>query len=389
MVTIPILVRSMVIILIRLRSADDITLTADLVDYIHTPLPDWAKEDEQTFTLDWWNHTPLPSGREDHDLWMTFDTLGKCHKDDKITPWPPKTYDPVPRRMKALSEEGSPTEVRQLTEGYCRTCIRLLEFIRNLQQELKTVRNTYRGWVTIFHHRATQAQVRALGLYGVLQALAVKEAAEASSMAVEAAAPAPPPVELSLEEIKAILLKDMMSHTTTKNCLDNKFLSPTVPLTSLPSDARPFSDVNESARAPPPLAPDDCPEIFQGPPFAHKYGVATTADIPPDWNEGEKKVVRFFTELDESVSTLDPGSRVYHRDRALQDLLDAMPVPDAPANRANKTFVPQTLPSDDDNEKSAGKLHMQKFTPMTLVSSESDGEGPSRGTKPAALAPPR
>ena len=97
MVTIPILVRSMVIILIRLRSADDITLTADLVDYIHTPLPDWAKEDEQTFTLDWWNHTPLLSGREDHDLWMTFDTLGKCHKDDKITPWPPKTYDPVPR----------------------------------------------------------------------------------------------------------------------------------------------------------------------------------------------------------------------------------------------------------------------------------------------------
>lgn len=384
MVTIPILIRSVTVILIRLRKADDLALTADLVDYIHTPLPDWAKEDELAFTLDWWNSDPLPCGLEDNDLWMTFDTLVKCYMNDKVTPWPPRIYEPVPRGMKTFMEEGNPTEVRKLTDGYCRTCVRLLEFIRNLQLQLKAVRNTYRGWATIFHNRATQAQVRASGMFEVLQALAEKEAAAASSMAADGDASAQSPVELSLEEVKDILFKDMMSHTAA-NCLDNEVMSPAI--TSLPLDTRPFSIIDESAGAPPSLAPGDYPETNQGPPFARDRGLLSSADIPPDWKEADKKVFRFFAELDESVSTFDPGSVVYHRDQGLKDLLDAMPAPGAPATRVTKPFVPQTLASEDDDVQSAGKKQPRKFRPATLASSESEAEEQGRGVKPTAPSP--
>ncbi len=175
MVNVPILVRSMVVLLVRLSKANDIALSSDLVDYIHTPLPNPEEEENQSFSLDWWNNTPLPSGLETPARWMTLDTMGKCHKRDKIPQWPPKSYD-VPRRMSHLFDQENPCNTRPLTEGYCRTCCRLLEFVRHLQQELKSVRNTYRGWVTISRHRAVQAQLRASGLYGILEALAKKEA---------------------------------------------------------------------------------------------------------------------------------------------------------------------------------------------------------------------
>ena len=184
-----------------------------------------AGEDKQHFTLDWWMQSPFPSGQEQPALWMDFDTIGKFHKRDKIPMWPNKHYEVMPWRMKPLSEEGNPTDSRPLTEGYCRTCARLLEFIRNLQQELKTVRNTYRGWVTIFQHRAMQAQVRASGLYGILEALAQKEAAGAGAIAAESGAPAATPAKLSITKIRGILQTDMMLISPTRNCLDNHFLS--------------------------------------------------------------------------------------------------------------------------------------------------------------------
>ncbi len=84
MVTIPILIRSTVVNLVRLRNADHIMVTADLVDYIHTPLAASDQQTVQSFSLDWWNQTPFPTGQEQPVLWMNFDAIGRCHKTDKI-----------------------------------------------------------------------------------------------------------------------------------------------------------------------------------------------------------------------------------------------------------------------------------------------------------------
>ncbi len=97
-------------------------------------------------------------------------------------------------------------------------------------------------------------------------------------------------------------------------------------------DTRPFSTIDDGAGGTSFTCAGDYPEMNQGPPFARDRGLLSAADIPPDWKEADKKVVRFFADLDESVSTFDPGSVVYHRDQGLKDLLDAMPRSRCPGN---------------------------------------------------------
>ncbi len=114
-----------------------------------------------------------------------------------------------------------------------------------------------------------------------------------------------------MAEILSILQNDMLHVAPTKHCLDNDFLSPTVPLTPLPPDAKPFSEVDPAAGAPPPLAPEEYSACFERPPLGIDRGDPGAGEMPSGWKPAEKKVVHFFTELDESVSTLDPASRVF------------------------------------------------------------------------------
>ncbi len=56
-----------------------------------------------------------------------------------------------------------------------------------------------------------------------------------------------------------------------------------------------------------------------------------------------------------------------------------MPDPSAGAKGTIATFIPKTLSSGD--ERSTGTREVRKYTPMTLSSDESHGEGPSQGNK--------
>ncbi len=180
----------------------------------------------------------------------------------------------------------------------------------------------------------------------VLEALAKKEATEAAAMVADSGAPAPTPAEMTIDDIHGVLMNDMMSNSPT-NCLDNHFLSPTRPCSSLPADAISFSELDEAAAAPPSLAPEnELPNIqlLKG----RKGGVPDAGAMASHLHPKDQRVVRFFSELADSVSTLDPGSRVFHHDQHLQDLLDAMEQPDAAGRRPIAKFVPQTLSSDDE-----------------------------------------
>lgn len=368
--TVPIIIRSLLVNLSRLNKADDIHLTEDLIDYIHTPLPPGELEHEQSFTLDWWNDVSFPMGNEEPAEWMTFGTMGKIYKLDNLPPPEPKGQDilfEVPRRMFKLLDHWHPSNTRKLPEGYCRTCARLLEFVRILQQELKSLRNTFRGWETIFRHRATQAQIRASALYGVLQVLAEKEGAMADTNGGKG-------VELSSLVVQGILHSDMLFCEPTQ-ALDLNSMSPTRPLSPMPTDAMAFSVQSEGARAPPSLATAECPDFFRFPPLGPDRNEVKLEDLPEGWKEGFEQAIQRFKDIEDECSTLDPATTVFADDGVLQELLDAMPAP-----QGTGTSISQ----GDRNQSTKGKA---KFTPVVVSSSGSEMGGSIEKT--AAAGAPR
>lgn len=417
MVTVPIIIRTLVVNLVRLSKADDIKFSADLVDFLHTPVAAGSDDSElPRYSLDWWNSDTFPCGDENPPVWMNFDNMAQCRSMDQVRRTESDQSQPrlhqVPHRIINVTDDHT-MNTRQLPEGYCRLCAQLLEMIRILQQEMKATRNTYRGWEEIYKHRATMAQFRASGLHALLCVLASKDSAGrdpgatadggggtnggASTYVGAAANTGTGPAAigtngaamdaggavanasaganvLSLAEVRTILEREMMVvDTTGHGGLDLDYLSPTFELSSLDDEVLPFDLVSDS-KPPSELARAAYPDFFTYPPLGPDRGQPNANELPAGWKQTENTAGDnpgpSFRQIEEGT-TLDPATIFYMDPTEESGFLKA-------STSIKQKFVPAVLSSSEGSREShhppPGSTLLSTFVPATVSSSESDGK---------------
>ncbi|KJA18167.1 hypothetical protein HYPSUDRAFT_1100213 [Hypholoma sublateritium FD-334 SS-4] len=435
MITVPIVIRTLVVNLFRLQKANDVYFSADLVDYLHTPVAAGSWDEElPRYSLDWWNSSTFPVGNEEPALWMDFDTMAQCRSMDRIRrpKSPPPSGNTMPRQVINVVDDRAPN-VRLLPDGYCRQCARLLDIMCIIQQEMKGTRNTQNGWQTIFKHRATVSQFTASGLHGLLCAMedgAMESkglsagvspsagATEGTGGCVDAGAATGvvggldagagsgaggckdsgagagtdgniaaragaggKEDELTLEQVKEILERGMMLFDPEGHSLELNFFSPTVALNTLDADAEPF-DIISDTNAPPSLARGTYPDFFGYPPLGPDRTLPTLDELPAGWKQdgdtSYNEPVPSFHEIEEGFPTLDPASIFYNYDPPR-------------ASDISSKFAPVVVSSSEGSTESHHSATAPTCPPpfglATVSSSESEGRAPTDHRAKAGFLP--